>query len=277
MDANFENIKKLDSEYILHTYARKNVCFVEGNGMRLKDIEGNEYIDFLSCIGSMSLGYGHPQIIDVLCNQAKKLTNSSNLFFDKNKSLLAQNIVQKLGGGFKLFFTNSGAESNEGAIKLARLYGRKNLDGAYGIITAKKSFHGRTVATLSATGQDSKQDPFRPLLNGFTHVEINNKDELKQAVEQGFDETCACAIMLEPVLGEGGVWPLDLDYLQYARQLCNEHNLVLILDEVQTGLGRCGKFFAFEHYDIKPDIITLAKGMGAGMSIGAFAANDKLA
>ncbi len=264
-------IKKTDN-FIFQTYLRQGKAFVKGQGTTLIDEDGTAYTDFLAGIAVCSLGHCHPKVSQAIEKQAKTLIHVSNLFYTQPQADLAEILIEKSFSD-RVFFANSGAEANEAAIKLSRRYfqskGEKNR---YKIITMEQSFHGRTMATLSATGQDKIKDGFYPLLEGFVHVPFNDIDALKHAM----DDT-VCAIMLEPVQGEGGVIPADPSYLARVRELCNETGTLLIFDEIQTGMGRCGSLFAHELYNITPDIMTLAKALANGVPIGAMMATEEAA
>lgn len=281
MGALFESERELDERYVMQTFARKPVAFVEGHGMVLMDDDGKEYLDFLSGIGVVSVGHSHPRLVQAIQEQAAKLLHVSNYYYVEHRGRVAQRIATLLAGdantAWRVFFANSGAEANEGAIKTARRWGKVHAGGAGGIITAERSFHGRTYATLAATGQDSKQDPFAPLPQGFAHVPLNDVSALERAVVTEIDGTKPVAIMLEPVQGESGVWPCTRAYLEAARRLCDEHNLLLIFDEVQTGFYRCGAPFAWQVHGVQPDIVSMAKGIAGGVPMGAFAATEEVA
>ena len=255
-----------ESKYYMPTFKRLPVTFVRGKGNLLWDDNGKEYLDFVSGWAVNSLGHCHPVVADAVCEQVATLIHTSNSYYTipqlKLAKLLAENSFAD-----EVFFCNSGAEATEGAVKLARRYGHRHLNGAYEVITALGSFHGRTLAMIAASGQKRHQDPYTPVPAGFVNVEFNSIDALKSATT---DKTCA--VMLEPVQGEGGVNIANRKYMQEVRKWCDEKGILLILDEVQTGIGRTGKLFAYMHYDIEPDIIALAKGMGSGMPIGAIAA-----
>jgi len=255
-----------ESKYYMPTFKRLPVTFVRGKGNLLWDDNGKEYLDFVSGWAVNSLGHCHPVVADAVCEQVATLIHTSNSYYTipqlKLAKLLAENSFAD-----EVFFCNSGAEATEGAVKLARRYGHRYLNGAYEVITALGSFHGRTLAMIAASGQKRHQDPYTPVPAGFVNVEFNSIDALKSATT---DKTCA--VMLEPVQGEGGVNIANRKYMQEVRKWCDEKGILLILDEVQTGIGRTGKLFAYMHYDIEPDIIALAKGMGSGMPIGAIAA-----
>ncbi|HKK90783.1 MAG TPA: acetylornithine transaminase [Desulfobacteraceae bacterium] len=264
-------LEKTD-HYILNTYPRQQTVFVKGQGATLWDDRGNAYTDFLAGIAVTGLGHCHPGVVRAMAEQAEKLIHVSNLYYTEPQAELAELLVQKSFAD-KVFFANSGAEANEAAIKLARRYFReKNDTGRFKIITMDKSFHGRTMATLSATGQEKIKQGFSPLVEGFHHVPFNDIEALKSRMDGS-----VCAVMLEPVQGEGGVVPADPDYLKQVRQLCSEEGCLLIFDEVQTGMGRCGELFAHEHYGVVPDIMTLAKALGNGLPIGAMLASDDAA
>ncbi|MDI6892790.1 MAG: acetylornithine transaminase [Actinomycetota bacterium] len=261
-----------ESRYHMHTYSRLPVVFVRGSGCRLWDVEGKEYLDFVSGLGMSSIGHCHPAVVKAVQSQIEELIHVSNLYYTRPQIELAEKLVGASFGD-KCFFANSGAEANEGVIKLVRKYAKQNLgEGKYETVTAYRSFHGRTMKMLAATGQPEKQKPFEPLPPGFVHVPLNDLGALKEAITER-----TCAVMLEPIQGEGGVYPCELDYLRGVRQICDEKGLLLILDEVQTGLGRTGKMFAYEHYGIEPDVMSLAKGLGGGLPIGTFIAKEEIA
>lgn len=281
MGALLEDERMLDERYVMQTFVRKPVEFVQGHGMVLVDDEGREYLDFLSGIGVVSVGHSHPRVVEAVQNQAAKLLHVSNYYYVEHRGWVARRIAELLAGetdvAWRTFFANSGAEANEGAIKAARRWGKLHANGAGGIITAERSFHGRTYATLAATGQDAKQDPFAPLPQGFAHVPLNNIAALEQAVAGEVDGMQPVAVMLEPVQGESGVWPCTQEYLQAARRLCDERNMLLVFDEVQTGFCRCGAPFAWQVYGVQPDIVSMAKGIAGGVPMGAFAATEEVA
>jgi acetylornithine/N-succinyldiaminopimelate aminotransferase len=272
MDSRLDHAIALDAAAVLQTYARKPVMFVRGDGMRLYDEIGREYLDFLSGIGAVNLGHAHPAVTAALCEQAAKLVHVSNLFYVEHRAELAAEVSELLGGGWKMFFTNSGTEATEGAIKLARRWATENKPGAFAVVTLERSFHGRTLAALAATGQASKQEAFKPLPPGFSHVPANDIAALEAAV----DDTVA-AVMIEVVQGEGGVWPLSAEYLSAVRRICDERGVLLIADEVQTGFFRTGPAFAHQAYGIVPDVVTVAKGLGNGLPIGGFLARGTAA
>ncbi len=269
------DVKKLIEEsalYLMNTYNRFPIVLRKGRGMKVWSSDGKEYLDFVGGIAVNCLGHCHPKVVVALQKQAQRLIHVSNYYHIEPQIKLAKLLVENSFAD-KVFFCNSGAEANEAAIKLARRYFREQVGvNRFGIITALNSFHGRTLATVTATGQAKLQAGFEPLVPGFTHVEFNDIDAVEKAITK---ETCA--VMIEPIQGEGGVKVPDPDYLRDLRELCDRHGILLILDEVQTGIGRTGKFFAYEHSGITPDIITLAKGLGGGVPIGAMLATGKVA
>jgi acetylornithine aminotransferase/acetylornithine/N-succinyldiaminopimelate aminotransferase len=268
-----EQAMALDAEFHMRTYARRPVMFVRGEGMRLYDDDGREYLDFVAGIGAVNLGHSHPAVVEAVREQVGRLTHVSNLYFVEHRDELARDLVGLFGGPARVFFCNSGAEANEGAIKLARKWGTaRRGPGCHGIVTALRSFHGRTLATLAATGQPSKQEAFAPLPAGFTHVPLNDITALEAAVDES-----TCAVLLEPVQGEGGVFPCDPGYLAAVRALCDERDVLLVLDEVQTGLMRTGPMFAWQLYGVKPDVMCLAKSLANGLPIGAVVAMAEVA
>lgn len=268
-----EEIIQKDKKYYMNTFGdRFSVCFTHGNGILLYDTEGNVYHDFFAGIAVNSLGHSHPALVNAICEQAKKLIHCSNLYYIEHQAKLAELIV-KNSCADRVFFANSGAEANEGAIKLARLYFRKKgFTEKYEIITLDNSFHGRTLATIAATGQEKYQKPFSPLTPRFSKVPINDISALENAINEN-----TCAVMLEPIQGESGVHPATLGYIKAVRELCDRKGILLVFDEVQCGLGRTGKLFAYQHYGVEPDIFTLAKGLGGGFPIGALCARENVA
>lgn len=270
---NLKQIKELDSKYYMNTFGERTpVCFTEGKGITLKDTEGREYKDFFAGIAVNCLGYGHERLVRELQEQVAQLTHISNVFYIENQAKLAQLLVENSCGD-RVFFANTGAEANEGAIKLTRKYFlEKGEPDRREIITLKNSFHGRTLATVAATGQEKYQKPYKPLIEKFIHVEVNDIQGLNDAIT---DKTAA--IMIELIQGESGVLPLDKEFVDSIVKICKEKDILLITDEVQTGMGRTGKLFAYEWYGIEPDIITLAKGLGGGVPVGAFIAKEKVA
>lgn len=253
------------------TYARFPITLVKGEGSRLWDDQGKQYIDFYSGVAVTNLGHAHPVINQKLSDQLDQLWHVSNLFHIPQQEKLAQRLTE-VSSANAVFFCNSGAEANEAAIKLARRYNQQVLgNDRYEIITFHQSFHGRTLATLTATGQDKVQEGFAPLPEGFVYAPFNDKEALSSYMT---DKTCA--IMVEMVQGEGGVNPAHEDFILEIVRLCEQHNLLFIVDEIQTGMGRTGKLFAHEHYGVEPDIFTLAKGLGNGFPIGAMLGKEKL-
>jgi predicted acetylornithine/succinylornithine family transaminase len=253
----------------MNTYARLPVTFVRGLGSELWDVDGKRYLDFLGGLAVTSLGHSHPVVADAIAVQARTLLHVSNLFGTTIGPEVAATIDRLMGGGGKIFFSNSGAEANECAIKLARKWGGR---GRHHVVSAFNSFHGRTLVTLHATGQPAKHEPFQPLPEGFRHVALNELDDLERSIDPS-----VVAVLLEVVQGEGGVWPVTAEYFHGVRELCDERGLLLILDEVQTGLGRTGEWFGFQHFDVQPDIVTVAKALGNGVPIGACWARDEVA
>lgn len=260
------------SHYVMDTYYRMPVVLRKGRGIKVWSTNGKEYLDFVAGIAVNVLGHCHPKVVVAIQKQAQRLIHVSNLYYNEPQVKLAKLLVENSFAD-KVFFCNSGAEANEGAIKLARKYAKENLKAdRFEIITAFNSFHGRTLATLTATGQERFQKGFEPLVPGFRYVEFNNLKDLESAINER-----TCAVMLEPIQGEGGIRLPSPEYLKGVREICDSHGILLILDEVQTGMGRTGRLFAYEHYGIKPDIMTLAKGLGNGVPIGAVLATDKVA
>lgn len=266
-----DSINKTD-RFIFKTYQRQGRALVRGEGMYLWDEDGKKYTDFLAGIAVCGLGHCHPDITGAISRQASTLVHVSNLFYSKPQADLAAKLCEKSFAD-RVFFGNSGAEANEAAIKLARRYFQKKGETRrYHIITMLQSFHGRTMATLTATGQDKVKNGFYPVLEGFSHVPFNDI----QALEAALDDT-VCAVMLEPVQGEGGIIPADPAYLAAVKALCAQNGSLLIFDEIQCGMGRCGRLFAHELYNITPDIMTLAKALGNGLPIGAMLATEEAA
>ena len=263
-------IDKAD-RFMFHTYKRIPVTLVKGDGCRVWDENGKEYLDFVGGIAVCSLGHSSPVLSKALYEQSQKLVHVSNLFYTEPQTELAQILVE---GSFadRVFFCNSGAEANEAAIKLARRYsGEKFGPARHIIITMDNSFHGRTMATLSATGQEKIRTGFDPLLQGFRFVPFNDLEKLESSIDES-----VCAVMVEPIQGEGGVILPDPDYLRGVREICGEKSILLILDEIQVGMGRTGRLFGYQHFGITPDIMTLAKALGNGIPIGAMLATEEL-
>jgi len=267
-----KKILDVSNRYIMNTYSRFPVVLRKGRGMKVWGTDGKEYLDFVGGVAVNILGHCHPKVVVALQKQAQRLLHVSNYYHIEPQIKLAKLLVEKSFAD-RVFFCNSGAEANEAAIKLARKYSKEQgRPNRFEIITAKNSFHGRTLATLTATGQEKFQKGFEPLVPGFRHVPFNDIRELSNAITGD-----TCAVLLEPVQAEGGVILPDEHYLKAARDLCNERDLLLILDEVQTGMGRTGRLFAHEHYGITPDIMTLAKGLGGGVPVGAMLATERIA
>lgn len=264
-----KQIKELFKSFVLPTYIRQGPVFVKGKESFLWDAKGRRYLDLFPGWGVGILGHAHPRIAKVLYQQAKELIHIPNNLYHPYQALLAKEIIKSAFRG-RVFFANSGAEAVEGAIKLVRAWGKKQ--GRHKIIVMKNSFHGRTLGALSATAQRNYQYPFRPLLSGFKVAEFGNIESLKKQ----FDKKVA-AVMLEVIQGEGGVNLAESEYFYEIKRFCQKHNLLLIFDEVQTGMGRTGKMFAFQNYGIEPDIFTLAKGLGAGFPISALVVKEKYA
>ncbi|MCK5236248.1 MAG: acetylornithine transaminase [Deltaproteobacteria bacterium] len=255
----------------MHTYARYSVAFVEGHGARIKDADGREYLDFLAGIAVSNLGHSHPNVIEAICSQAHKLIHTSNLYHIEPQSRLSKLLCENSFAD-KVFYANSGAEANEAAIKLARKYFSGADKPRHRIISMEKSFHGRTMAAMAATGQKKVQEGFEPLLEKFQYVPFGDIDGISAVIDDK-----VAAVMIEPVQGEGGVNLPPEGFFKALRKICDEHGVLIILDEVQTGVGRTGKLFAYEHYGVEPDIMTLAKGLAGGVPIGAMLASDKVA
>jgi predicted acetylornithine/succinylornithine family transaminase len=255
---------------LMPTYAPPTVTFVRGRGTELWDDQGRRYLDFLCGLAVTSLGHAHPAVAEAICAQAHALLHVSNLFGTEPGAQVAATLDRLLGGGGQVFLCNSGAEANECAIKLARRWGGR---GRHGVVSAYGSFHGRTLATLTATGQPTKHEPFQPLPEGFRYAAWNDLDDLARQV----DPTVVAAVLLEPVQGEGGVNVPDPGYLTGVRALCDERGVLLIMDEVQTGLGRTGRWWGFEHAGARPDVVTSAKALGNGVPIGACWARQDVA
>jgi predicted acetylornithine/succinylornithine family transaminase len=264
-----ENWQELEHKLFMQTIKRLPITLVRGKGARVWDTEGKEYLDFVGGWAVNSLGHCHPVVVKALTEQAKTLIQASNQFYTIPQVELAKLLVDNSCLD-RVFFCNSGAEANEGAMKLARRYGKLHLDGAYEIITTYGSFHGRTLATVAATGQDKFQQPYIPLPGGFINVDYDSIEAIKVATTNR-----TCAVMVEPIQGEGGVNVPHDKYLKEIRAWCDEKGMLLILDEIQTGIGRIGSLFGYEQYGIGPDIMTLAKGLGGGVPIGVFLAKER--
>ncbi len=260
---------ELAERYLMQTGRRLPVTFVRGRGCLVYDEGGREYLDLVAGIAVNLLGHAHPDVVAAISKQSAALIHTSNLYFTQPQVELARRLVE-LSFPSRVFFCNSGAEANESAIKLARKWGAKNRDGAFEIITTTGSFHGRTLAAVTAGGQAKYSDPFKPLPEGFVHVPFNDAEAIEAATTSK-----TVAVMLEPMLGEIGIIPSATGFLKQVRDWCDKKNLLLILDEVQTGLGRTGRWFAHQHAGITPDVMTLAKGLGGGVPIGACLANQR--
>jgi len=268
---NNAEIVELAHRNLVDVYGCLPLAFVRGHGAYLYDADGNRYLDFFCGLAVTSLGHGNPRVVRAIKEQAEKLTHVSNVFHTEPTARLAERLANRFGGG-KVFLANSGAEANEAAIKLARRWGSNAGAGRYEILATLGSFHGRTLATLSATGQEKYHQGFQPLMPGFRLVPFDDIAALDRARH---DETVA--VMVEPIQGEGGVVMPRPDYLKRLREFCDRNKMLLILDEVQVGMGRTGRFFAYEHAGIKPDIVTLAKALGGGLPIGAMIARPEIA
>lgn len=265
------NIKNNTDNYILNTYKRQDLVIDKGNDVYLYDINGKKYLDFVSGIGVNSLGYQNKKYNEAIINQLNKFNHCSNLYYWETQSELAEKLIS-ISPFDKVFFANSGAEANEGALKLARKFGKiKNKDlNCTQIITMQNSFHGRTLGSLSVTAQSKYQTSFSPLLPDILEAKFNDIESVKSLISNK-----VCAIIVEPIQGEGGLKPANKEFLQGLRTICDENDIILIFDEVQCGVGRTGKFFAFENYDVIPDVVTMAKGLANGLPIGAFMINKK--
>ena len=265
---NSNNMKERDGQYVLGTYARNDLCIAKGTGSTCYSPEGKKFIDFSSGIGVNSLGFSDEGWVNAVAKQAGTLQHTSNLFYTEPCGELAEILIKRTGFD-KVFFCNSGAEANEGAIKAARKYSfMKYGKDRYEIITLKDSFHGRTLATITATGQDGYHIYFDPFVEGFLYAEANNIGDIKEKLSER-----TCAVMIELVQGEGGVNTLEADYVKTVVELCKEKDILVIVDEVQTGIGRTGTLFAYEQFDLTPDLVTMAKGLGAGLPIGGILFN----
>lgn len=277
LEKSLQNQKKTESEriiensqkYLMPTYSRIPIVIERGAGSVVWDKEGRSYLDFVSGIGVMALGYSHPEICEVIEKASRRLVHCSNLYHIEEQTELARRLTE-ISFADKAFFCNSGAEANEAAIKLARKFGQKK--GAYEIIAMENSFHGRTLATVGLTGQEKYRKWFGPYSPGFKFVKFNRLDELEENITQK-----TCAVIMEPVQGEGGIVEAEPDFLKGTRELCNEKGVLLVFDEVQCGLGRTGRWFAYEHFEVEPDIMTLAKPLAAGLPVGVCLAKKEVA
>ncbi len=260
-----------EKKYLIQTYQRPAMILDRGEGIKVWDLEGKEYYDFIGGIAVNSLGYSHPKIVEAISQQAAKLIHCSNLFYNAPQIRLAKELV-KISDGDRVFFANSGAEVNEAALKLAVKYFKEQNKEKYKVIYMKNSFHGRTIATLAATGKYKYQKDYLPLLPAFQQANFNDL----ASVEEAYEEKVA-AVIVEPVQGEGGINIASADFLEGLREFCDKKGLLLIFDEIQCGLGRTGKMFAYQHYKVKPDIMTLAKPLGGGLPLGALIAKEEVA
>ena len=267
-----EEIRALEKRYVMQTYGRNEIALVSGEGARLRDSEGKEYIDLTSGIGVSCLGYHHPALSAAISDQAQKLMHCSNLFYSEPMAQVAEHLVKSTGLS-RVFFANSGAEANEAMIKTARKYSSDRYGkDRYKIITLRQSFHGRTMTTLMATGQDKFHQYFYPLPEGFAYVEAGDLAQFKSCADEH-----VCAVIMEMIQGEGGVLPLDQAFVQEVSAYCKAHDILVCVDEVQTGIGRTGTLFCYEQYGIEPDIVSMAKGLGGGVPIGAILCGEKCA
>lgn len=264
----FEQVKSQDQAYILHTYGRVDAALVKGRNARAWDVDGKEYIDFTAGIGVNALGYCDPEWSAAVAEQAGKIQHMCNYYYCPENTALAQELSQASGMA-KAFFCNSGAEANECAVKIARKYGEKR--GAYRIVTLENSFHGRTLTTLAATGQEGFHREFLPLTEGFLYAQAGDLAGIQAQLDGS-----VCAVMLEMVQGEGGVIPMDEGFVKGLAQLCREKDVLLLIDEVQTGIGRTGRFFAYQGYGVQPDVVTCAKGIAGGLPMGACLVSERL-
>jgi len=260
------------NKYLMCTYSRLPVVFVKAKMQYLWDVEGSKYLDFIAGYGCLNVGHSNKFVVNALKQQIGKIIQPSNIYFNQPQVKLAKKLCEITGFGEKVFFANSGTESIEGAIKLARKYSTDNYNSSrYEVITFKRAFHGRTLGALAATAQSEKQKLFEPLLAGFKYAELNDMDSVKALINEN-----TCAIILEPVQGEGGVYPADKEFMKSLKDLCSEKNIILVLDEIQTGFGRTGNMFAYQNYGIYPDILVVAKSLGGGMPIGAIISTNKI-
>lgn len=268
---NSQEIIEKEQQYFLNTYNRFPVVFTRGEGVRLFDIEGNEYLDLMAGIAVNLLGYGYHPLIEAIKGEVDRLLHTSNLYYSVPQVELAERLV-KQSGFSRVFLVNSGAEANEVACKMARFYGRKKHGKRYKFVSFYRSFHGRTLLTLGLTGQEKFHHHLEPFPEGIHYAHLNDLESVQSVLD---DEVCG--IIVEPIQGEGGIYPCERSFLQNLRALCDERDFILIFDEVQCGMGRTGKFFAFEHFGVRPDVVTLAKGLGGGLPIGAVLVSEKVA
>ena len=264
---NTQELIKIEDDYFINTFTRQPIVLDHGEGVKVTDIDGNEYLDMFAGIAVNCLGHNHPKLVKAIQDQAEKLIHISSIYYNEPALLYAKRLVDKTSFD-RIFYANSGAEANEGAIKLAIKYTGKSE-----VISTVESFHGRTIMTLAATGHEHYHEPFKSILpDGFINVPYNDIDAIKEAITEN-----TAAIIVEPIQGEGGVNVPDMGYLKQIEEICHENDIVFIVDEVQTGFGRCGTLFAHELFDVKPDIMTMAKGIGGGVPMGAILATDKVA
>lgn len=263
--------KELSDKYVMNTYNRLPIAIEKGEGVYLFDEEGKKYLDFVAGIAVNCLGYNHPKFVQAVTKQAELLNHCSNLYYIRQQAEVAELLAENTCFD-KVFFCNSGAEAVESALKLCKKFGNTKKEGCNEIISMKNSFHGRTLGAVTATGQDKYQKGFQPLLPNILHAEYNNIESVKKLINEN-----TCAILVEPIQGEGGLIPAKVEFLQELRQICNDKNILLIFDEVQTGIGRSGKLFAYQHYGVEPDILCTAKGLGNGLPIGAMMAKADVA
>ena len=267
-----EQIAALDAKYYMNTFGhRPDVCFIQGKGTKLYDTDGREYTDFFAGIAVSSLGHGYPSYIKAVKAQLDKLLHISNYYYNEPQALLAQRLVDATCAD-RVFFANSGSEANEGAMKLVRKYFKERNKNRYEVISLKNSFHGRTLAMVAATGQEKYQKPYEPLPQGFVNIPAGDIELLEAAINHH-----TAAVLLETIQGEGGIIEMPEGYLKAVQELCQINGLLLVIDEVQTGMGRTGKLFSYEHYGIEPDIFTAAKALGGGIPIGAVLAKESVA
>jgi len=267
-----KEIFDIGSKYLMSTYSRLPVVFTKAKMQYLWDIEGSKYLDFIAGYGCLNVGHSNKSVVNALKKQVEKIIQPSNVYYSEPQVMLAKKLCEITGFGEKVFFANSGAESIEGAIKLARKYSTDNYGySRYEVITFKRAFHGRTLGALAATAQIEKQKLFEPLLSGFKYAVFNDINSVKELINEN-----TCAVIIEPIQGEGGVYPADKEFMKELRNICNEKNILLILDEIQTGFGRIGYMFAYQNYGIYPDILAVAKSLGGGMPIGAIISTDKI-
>lgn len=272
MDEVSHSIVQRGQDVVMNTYGRLPMAIVKGKGTTVWDAEGKQYLDFVTGLAVNSLGHSHPAVVEAIKKQAEEILHTSNLYWIPNQVALAEKLVEHSFAD-KVFFCNSGAEANEAAIKLARKYAKEHYsEDKYEILTLVNSFHGRTLATLTATGQTKYQQGYAPLPEGFSYLPINDIAQLEEKMNGK-----VAAVMLEPIQGEGGILPVDVEFMEMVRKLCDQYGALLIFDEVQVGLGRTAKLFAYEWSGVTPDILTLAKALGGGVPIGAMLAADKVA